>query len=327
MLARIRSGSGGGITRFIKRFGPYVLSGLFLLVLLIYLSANSSEYQALLNLSRLRLLLLGLLILAAYVIGGLINLGLYRDLGAKVNIVEAVSLAAVNNLANQLPFAGGMVAKGAYLKRKFGLTYTRFLSATVALFVLMVSASGAVGLATLAYMRLVLARDVPLLLVAGFLVMLLGVAVLWLPASLAPRGRWTARFEQFLDGWRFVGRRPALLIMLLLLQLALMVVLAGRYWTAFHLMSQNVSLADCLLFAAATVLTQLVTITPDGLGIREGIVGGIATLLGFDIGVSVVAVTIDRLVSTAITIALGSLASYHLARRLGAHAPAEAERG
>lgn len=313
--------------RSLGKLLPVIISIGLLVGFAIYLSRNAHRFVTLLNISPSLLLLAVALNLTAFAGNGLINLVLYRHLGAAVIVAEAMSLAAVNTLANLLPFAGGMVAKGAYLKRKFGLTYTRFLSATVALFVLMVSASGAVGLATLAYMRLVLGRDVPRLLVAGFLVMLLGIAILWLPASLVPRGRWTARFEQFLDGWRFVGRRPALLIMLLLLQLALMVVLAGRYWTAFHLMSQNVSLADCLLFAAATVLTQLVTITPDGLGIREGIVGGIATLLGFDIGVSVVAVTIDRLVSTAITIALGSLASYHLARRLGAHAPAEAERG
>lgn len=311
--------------KLLNRYVPALLSTLFLVLFAVYVWRNGNTFRELLNVSQSLLVLAPSLVLLSFLGSGLMNQLLYRHLGAPVTTVEGMSLATVNSLANLLPFAGGMVAKGVYLKRKYGLGYTRFLSATIALFVMMVAASGAVGLLTLAYIRGVLGREIPLLLVAGFLVMLLGVAILWLPPALVPRGRWAARFAQFLDGWRFMRRQPGLLIALLLLQLGLIVVLAGRYWTAFHLMSQPVSLSDCLLFAAATVLTQLVTITPDGLGIREGIVGGIATLLGFDIGVSVVAVTIDRLVSTAITIALGSLASYHLARRLGARAVMDME--
>lgn len=303
--------------KLLRRHGPSVLSLFIILLFAGYVWQNAAEFRSLLDLSASLLFFAVMLNLINFFGNGLINLLLYRRLGAAVTGTEAMSLSAVNSLANLLPFAGGMLAKGVYLKRKFGLSYTRFLSATMAVFVVMVAASGAVGLATLLYLSNVLDQAIPVLLVAGFLVMLLGVTVLWLPPSLLRRGPWRVRVERFLQGWQLIRRDSRLLLAILLLQLALMAVLAGRYWTAFHLMSQPVTLTDCLLFAAGTTLTQLVTITPDGLGIREGIVGGIATLLGFDLGISVMAVAIDRLVSTAIIIALGSAASYYLARRIG----------
>lgn len=313
------------MTTLLRRYTPSLLSLLVLMLFAVYISRNASEFAQLLNLSLPLLLLAVFLHTLNFAGNGLINLLLYRRLGATVGVTESMSLAAVNSLANLLPFAGGMVAKGVYLKRRFKLGYTRFLSATVALFMLMVAASGAVGLATLTYRSFGPEDETPLLLVGGFVVMLLSLTILWLPPSLVPRGRWSVRFQQFLDGWRFMRRRPRLLVLLLLLQLGLTFVLASSYWIAFRIMSQPVSLADCLLFAAGSVLTQLVTITPDGLGVREGIVGAIASLLGFDLGISIVAVTIYRLIGTAITIALGSLASYHLARRLGAEPAVEVE--
>jgi uncharacterized membrane protein YbhN (UPF0104 family) len=309
----------------IKRYVPILLLMFLLALFVVYVWRNADTFGELLNVSESLLVLAPSLVLLNFFGSGLINLFVYRNLGAPVTVVEALSLSAVNTLANLLPFAGGMVAKGVYLKRKFQLGYTRFLSATMALFVIMVATSGAIGLATLVYRSLRPGHEVSPLLLSGFAVMLLSVAVLWLPPSLVPRGRWALRFGQFLEGWRFMRRQPGLLALLLLLQLGLMFVLAGRYWTAFHLMSQPVTFTDCLLFAAGTTLTQLVTITPDGLGIREGIVGGIAALLGFDLGVSVVAVTIDRLVSTALILAFGSAASYHLARRLGGYSVVDAE--
>lgn len=304
----------------LKRYAPSFLSILFLVIFAYFITQNVHEFRDLLRVSPLLLFLILALALMISISHGLINFLLYRSLGAGVGLLESISLAAANSLANLLPFAGGMVAKGIYLKQRFGLSYTRFLSATMALFVIMVASSGAVGLATLAYVHQIVGMEIPPLLVAGFLAMLLSLAILWVPPSLLPSGRWTVQFEQFLNGWHFMRRQPRLLLQLLLLQLGLMLVLAGRYWAAFHLMSQPTTFTDCLLFAAGTTLTQLVTITPDGLGIREAIVGGTATLLGFDLGASVVAVTIDRLVSTAMTIALGSLALYYLARRLGAYA-------
>jgi uncharacterized protein (TIRG00374 family) len=89
---------------------------------------------------------------------------------------------------------------------------------------------------------------------------------------------------------------------------------AARFWIAFHALSQEVTWAQCLLFSAATVLTRLANIVPGGLGVREGIVAGVAVILGFQVDASIAAVGLDRLIATVVIVALGVPYTYILSK-------------
>jgi len=300
-----------------KSYLPYILSVAALLVFIAYLYRNAGRYQQLLDLSASSLFLLLGLVLTFISGNGLTNYVFYRGLGLPLTFNEGIGLAAVNTLANQLPFAGGMIAKGVYLKQRYKLTYTRFLSATLALYVCFVAANGVVGVAVLAYLALVDDTIVPTLLILGFSAMAASVLLLWLPvdASSVP-GKWGKRLAQLLDGWQVLSQNWLLVGELVGLQLLMTLIFAGRLWIAFHALSQDVTLAQCILFSAATILTRLVSITPGGLGVREAIIASVASVLGFDIGVSVVAVGVDRLIATLVIIVLGTVYTYILSKQV-----------
>jgi uncharacterized protein (TIRG00374 family) len=112
-----------------------------------------------------------------------------------------------------------------------------------------------------------------------------------------------------------ISRNRLLLVQLVGLQAILILLLAIRYWLAFHMLSQEVSLSQTLLFASASILTQLVSIAPGGLGVREAIVAAVATALGFQPGASVVAVGLDRLIMTAAVLITGAVSTWLLGRR------------
>jgi uncharacterized protein (TIRG00374 family) len=143
------------------------------------------------------------------------------------------------------------------------------------------------------------------------------VLLLWLPvdASSVP-GKWGKRLAQLLDGWQVLSQNWLLVGELVGLQLLMTLIFAGRLWIAFHALSQDVTLAQCILFSAATILTRLVSITPGGLGVREAIIASVASVLGFDIGVSVVAVGVDRLIATLVIIVLGTVYTYILSKQV-----------
>jgi uncharacterized membrane protein YbhN (UPF0104 family) len=288
-----------------------------LLVFIGYLYHNIDRYQQLLNMSAGSLLLLLGLVLTLIFTVGLLNYFLYRGLGVLLTLNESIGLAAVNTLANQLPFAGGLIAKGVYLKQRYELAYTRFLSATLALYVCFIAANGAVGVAVLGYWAVVYDTTVPNLLLLGFLGMAASIFLLCLSidVSVIP-GEWGRRLAQLLAGWQVLSQNRLLIGKLVGLQLLTTLIFAGRLWIAFHILSQDVSLAHCILFSAATIMTNLVSIAPGGLGVREAIVAGIASVLGFDLGVSVVAVGIDRLIATLVIIALGTVYTYILSKQV-----------
>lgn len=308
-----------------RRAFPSLAALAALLLFFGYLYRNYDQYADLFRFSWQMLLASASLVLVSILANGAVNFVLYRGLGANVGLNESVELAAANTLANQLPFAAGMIAKGVYLKRRYRMAYGRYLSATVALYLVFLATAGFTGVAVLGEQQLFRSIAAAPSLLAGFAVMAASIAVFWLPLQRLPLpARWENQLVQMWAGWEVLQANKVLVWKIVFLYLVMMLVISGRYWITFHMLSQPVTFANTLLFAAASILTQLVSATPGGLGVREGIVAAVAYVLGFDAGVSAVAVGLDRLIATALTLALGSLASYHLARRVGLNPPVDA---
>lgn len=303
---------------------PHVLSIIAVIVFLGYLYQNADKYQQLLNVSAESFVLLVGLILMAIFGSGLINYLLYQALGVKLSLNESIGLAAVNALANHLPFTGGLIAKGVYLKHRHELTYTRYLGATMAMYGCFIAVNGGAGVVALSYLALAGQNPVSKILALGFFGMAASVILLWLPLDLRiVPGKWGRRLTQVLDGWYLLSQHRLLFVKLIGMQMLMILIFAGRLWIAFHVLSQEVTVAHSVLFASANILTSLVNITPGALGVREGIVAGVAAVLGFDAGVSVVAVGIDRLVATGMIIALGTMYTYVLSESIATARPSQ----
>jgi uncharacterized membrane protein YbhN (UPF0104 family) len=315
-------------TERLKVYLPYVLSSVTILIFATHLWLNIDRYRRLLDFSLLTLLSLIGLALPFTIINGAINYVFYRPFGVFLGVNESIGLAAVNTLANQLPFAGGLVAKSVYLNKRHQLAYTHFLSATMALYVCFIAVNGAVALTVLGYWRLFENTTAPLLIVLGFFGMTASVTFLWLPINIFS---WSGKIgdilTQLAEGWCVLSQQVYLISLMMGFQILMILLLAARFWISFHALSQSVTYAQCVLFATATVLTRLVNIAPGGLGVREGIVAGVASLLGFEAGVSAVAVGIDRLVATSVIIVLGTIYTYVLSKKATGAEPADAMDG
>lgn len=300
----------------LKRLIPYIISFILLLAFGVYLWANYDKYYALFDFDAQVLLLLTGLTIFSTIINGFINYFLYRELGASaIGVTESIGLAAVNTLANQLPFAGGMIAKGLYLKKRHEVGYARFFSATVATFVLTIAVAGAIGLVTITTQSLRGNTTPSIWLILGFLVMSASMLSFWLPVTRIPAPAWLKRqLIQLESGWQLLKDNPRLLSHLIIMITGMILIFAARLWLVFQLLSQGVTFAQSTLFAAASVLTQLVTFTPGGLGIREGIVAAAALGHGIALDISIVAVGMDRILELAIVAIIATAYSYFLTR-------------
>jgi uncharacterized membrane protein YbhN (UPF0104 family) len=271
-----------------------------------YIYINIDKYLELLRLSTTGVLLIFLIALSFPILNGIQNTMIYRGLGAEISYGEGIIVTAASTLVNQLPIPGGIVSKGIYLKRRFGLSYTLFASSVIALFLCFITVSGVLGLLILLYWYLSSAEIVPASLLVGyslmafsFLLLFLPLGKVWVPESIR------THMKQAMEGWKTLSQTPILLVKIVSLQSLLMVLLAGRYWLAFQMLSQDVSMEQVLLFSTASILTQLVSISPGGFGVRELIVGTVAGVLGFDVSVGVLAAGLDRLISTLVVFLAG----------------------
>lgn len=272
-----------------------------------YLYNNVDKYLELLQISKTKVLILFLLSLLFPLLNGLQNTYLYRGLGLMdFPHSDSVLITAASSLANQLPIPGGIVSRGYYLKRKYNLPYSKYTSSTVAIFICYVVVNGLIGIMVLTYWALFDGFKVPSVLFLAFSMMVACGLIFWLPFE---RVKTSERIRQLshqaIEGWTAISQNPDLLIRLAVLQAILVLMLSFRYWIAFEMLSQNVSLGQTLLLSSASILTQLISIAPGGLGVREAIVASVATVLGFDTGISIVAVGLDRLVATVVIVLTG----------------------
>ena len=283
-----------------------ILNILVVITLVYYLYVNADKFLGLLDLSTTGIICLLLLSSTSPLLNGFINTYMFQSLGAKLNLKDGFYLAAASTLANELPVSGGVFAKGYYLKHRHKLSYTKYFSASLAFFVCILAVNGLIGLAILAYWALFKRTFSPPLLWIGFGVMAAVLLVFLFPLRYKSMpAKIQVWIEKSLDGWALISQNLRLLLKLLGFQTGLMLVFAMRYWLAFHMISQNVTFSQSILFSSATVLTQLVSFAPGGLGVREAIVGSVSSALGFSMEGSVAAVSLDRLVSVIVTVILG----------------------
>lgn len=310
------AGSPGGHGRkYIRPVFLTVFNLGIIAIFIFYLYDNSEKYLSLLRLSSTSIVFLLLLAFTSPFLNGAINTHMFRGLGANLSHREGFLLASVSTLANQLPISGGILAKGFYLKHKYDISYTKYLSSMFALFFCTITAYGFLGLTILVQWTIFMRNEVPSPLWVGFGGMASSLLVFWLPFERIHIPKALVVWKQkALEGWEIIGRSPLLIIKLLGIQTTMMLLLAIRYWLAFHMLSQNVTIGQVLLFSSATILTNLVSFAPGGLGVREAIVAGLALTLGFDAGTSVVAVSLDRLTSTIVIMMTGWISTVILGR-------------
>lgn len=296
-----------------KTYLPYFIATIGVIAFVIFITNNAERYQQLFQLSAISLVWWLILILLFAFIRGYINYLFYRGLELRITVTEGFGLAVLNTLANQLPFFGGMIAKGIYLKQRHSLPYSLFVVTTLALFMCFFATNGIIGLIILIYLDLLGDIEIPTVLYFGFASMACSLLLFWLPISTNKLpARWGIKLKQLVQGWKVLSRNPKLLVQLISLNMLGVFINAGRLWIAFHALSQEVTLLACTLFSSATILTQLFSISPGGLGVREVIVAGLASMMDIDLDISIVAVSLDRFIALFLMIVVGVLLAIHM---------------
>jgi hypothetical protein len=212
---------------------------------------------------------------ATLVLNALEYRAMAHALDHRIRFDSAVRVSLVASLANYLPAPGGVAVRTAALKRA-GSTIGSALSINAVAVVIWAGAA-----ATVAGLGLVVATP---RVVAGSLAAVLGLAGLGGAAALlrrqSPGGGWEGTF----------GR-------LLLVEYAMVAVSGLRVWISLAAIGEPTNLGAAVAIASSVVIAALVGIFPAGLGLREGIAGGLAAAVGVAAAAAIAASAVDRVAS------------------------------
>ena len=306
--------------RSVRRLLAIALALAVAVALVAYISRNHRRIAELFSMGVPQLLAFAGLMVGSVAARGLVNKLFYREMEARIGLMEGAYLAVMNTYGNLVPFSGGLFAKGLYLKSRHSIGLSQYLPATIALSIVFISVNGLMGLGALVWLSLRDSAAVPTMLYAAFATMTSGILLVWLPVGEWLPKRLRRMSKAIAQGWSILRLKPSLLVSMIILQMIHALLIAVRLRVVFSTYSQQLSLVECVLVSAATLLTRLFSIVPGGIGIREAIVGGLSTLLGMDFGLGLLAASTDRLVALLFPLPLMALLYMRFSRTGGWHA-------
>jgi uncharacterized membrane protein YbhN (UPF0104 family) len=250
--------------------------------------------------------LCGLVVLTWLVVGGE-HVLLYRACGIHVGFWECVLLMAGSGFGNYLPMRLGTVLRARYLKSLHGFSFARFGSAFGVRTILMLVASGILGLVAAIGVAWGSGRlSVELLL--AFLAMIVLPAIGWvtpLPGGTGGGGRIGRIFRDFVEGVRTLRHRPGTSLAVLALIVVEQASLVVRFSVASTATGGEASPASLLVLAALATLTSYLSVTPGGLGVREAVMGYATYATGAPFASGVYVGTVDRAIQLGMVAVFG----------------------
>jgi len=279
-----------------------------------------------------------LALLTAVTVAGSINFGTrFRGIcevfDVRLTHLEALGLAMTNSMLNYaIPLKGGMVLRAAYMKQRFGLTYTDYgaLLASSQLLALAVAGVGGLFWSLIAF-------AVDGVSSAGLIVVFVGSVI----ASVAlfavvdffdfTRIRPAAvgqRLQAFSRGFSEWRRRPWSILRFSASAMLAIAISGLRLIIVFAALGFDAPPLVLMVVASAVWLSGTIPITPGNLGIAEGVIALTAGLLGIDPRLALLAALVERATGLIVVFAMGVPFSSTLLLRTPAHdAPDDPEVG
>jgi hypothetical protein len=227
-----------------------------------------------------------------------------------------LGLAVVTSMGSYLATgAGGMMARAAVLKHRFGLEYAKFAALLTTSYLINVLVASILGLIAFAAYSGRTGFDVwaiPVLLT------LAGVAALVLaltrPLPEKRSGRISEVIRRLREGWAILLRSPVALLQVTGLLVLNMMLQAAALRVAFSVFLFELEPDAALLLAALSSFSIFFAITPANLGIQEGFTAVASYVVGVGFTEGIAAVAIMRGVAMINVFALGPIFSYLLLR-------------
>lgn len=277
-----------------------------------FLYINKELFFSLKNISSLDLILLSFFSLIAIYI----NSGQFRYLAEifdlRLKFKEWFGLAVANTMHNYYtPARWGMLLKAFYLKKSHDLQYSNFISLTagaylIGFFLASVSAVFFIILSFFLYQEF---NKAVFFISIGLVnaTVLLGFFSLYVRFSVVFKK--IPRLYNFVlnveNGLLFFKHNRRLLIKILLLKFIFIVIMAIKLYWAFKAIGVETNLLNILIVQSLVVFSMVLSLTPGNLGVREGIIGLLASMLGIPLKEAVLGAIVDRVVMMCVVIFLG----------------------
>jgi uncharacterized membrane protein YbhN (UPF0104 family) len=289
-----------------QRYLGLVLA-LFVIGLVLFLARDHlSDLKKIKDFSFLTLAGLSLLFLLMQLILSFIQKIMLAVLNVKISLHELFGLVCIQAFVNFLPLSAGIASTAGYLKIRRGLAIGRYISMAAWLTLIYIVTYSAIALVLLIFF-MAYKMEMDFFVLGIFLaVFVAGALVFYLPLpKVKARNRLASFLEKAREGWHEIGRRPAAILQISLLNLVVLALTAARFFIIFHVMGYKIDYTVVILLTAATTIFSLSALLPGNLGLRETVAGVVTKAFNYSFSTGLFAAVIDRIIVSLWILPLG----------------------
>jgi len=268
-----------------------------------YFMVNLHKFRPLLHINLLLLLVIAAADISSVAVSGLFTKFILKPFNKHIPLKESFFVSLISSVGNFFaPVGAGFGFRAIYLKRKFGLPYSEYISTLSGNYILVFLVNSGFGLLSL-YLLKQRHNSEYGVLVAVFAVLFLVSLVLSLVRipmkdTALQRNRYAKSFIRNLaritKGWNHIVSRRRLMLQLACLTILNLVITMLITLTIIKSLHLNITFAPLLLFSVLGSLSLFINLTPANLGVKEAIYLFSSSILGFSAAQILSIALIDR---------------------------------
>ena len=301
--------------------GRQIISILVLLAIIgcfaYYIIGHFDEFRSLRLVNLWYLIVLVGLCILIFLHNGYIMKHLTVPYGINLSFNEGFGLSIVTSFYNVImPARAGMLARAHYLKKKYGLAYTHFIStyAGATLLALWINAFfGIVSLLLLYFLDGIFNYIAFVALIVAFVIFSF---VMFIP-KINERGvLWKDRVIRVINSWHILRKHKKAMRFVVVNTVLQFIVGVFAVQFLYSMFGVEVSFLKVLFINSFGSLAFLIGITPGGLGIYEGVQVFAAMIVGIGAVNAIAAALLWRVIYSIVLFVIGPIYSYILFREV-----------
>ncbi len=274
-----------------KKHFSVILLIFFGILLVYYISRNIEEFRSLTFVNPIYLIIIAVGHLLGIYLNGLFLKYILEPFDKKISNIESFKVSLISTLGNYfLPVGTGAGIKAVYLKKKFKVSYTDFISTLYGNYIIVFLIGSFIGLISLIFLRSnSLNKQYWILLFVFSLVFstMLYMAVFgfpkWVINKTNKKNKIVILISSIINGWNTIVKNRKLIKRLILITIFNFIISAAITYLAVLSIDLHINIWALLLYTSLGVLSFLLNITPGSIGIRETIIIFSSTVIGFSV--------------------------------------------
>lgn len=272
-----------------KKFGTF-LTIIFIGVFVIYFLQDPTRFNALREIPIYIVFIIAVFKLLIVVINGLFTKAILAAFGKNMDFKESSYLSLLSSIGNYfMPMQGGAGIRAIYLKTKYKLPYSYFISILSGNYIVTFLINSFIGLVSLIIIHQLTGVYSPLLYIT-FSIVFIGMiflSIIQVPKKLVEKNfdfRYLNRIikiiQEITKGWNIINGNKRLLFHLILLTLTNFIVATIITVIEFQILNYDFTAWNILLYTSLASLSLLISLTPGSIGIKEAIFIFSSSVLG-----------------------------------------------